>query len=226
LAKLAAVAELQESTLAKMTAAAEAEASARGAGGAAEFDQQAEFDQRLKEEQQKVAAAYEEDLDEMDRRLSGAEKALEECAAEKQRVSLQLEMTSLRLRENTLENTRLRDQLGAKAAEVSRLIDDHGRARLEWATRLRESETLAAKAQGLSESLTSRLQSLESIQSSLAACREKLHEHEIALARVQAERDAARQLAERTQVTLANQERELFEGLKTLRDMQRTLRRG
>jgi hypothetical protein len=221
--------KLQESELARAAVEAASGGPEAGLKGSSEEFSREEYsnlEDRLKEEQQKVAAAYEEDLDEMDRRLSSAEKALEECAAEKQRVSLQLDMTSLRLRENTVENTRLRDQLGAKAAEVSRLIDDHGRARLEWATRLRESETLAAKAQGLSESLTSRLQSLESIQSTLAACREKLHEHEIALARVQAERDAARQLAERTQATLARQEQELFDGLKTLRDMQRTLRRG
>lgn len=217
--------KLQESELARVAIEAARGNKQEGVSGEQE-EGGVSLEERLKEEQQKIAAAYEEDLDEMDRRLSSAEAALEECAAEKQRVSMQLDMASLRSKELVAENTRLRDQLGAKAAETSRLVEDHGRARLEWATRLRESETLAAKAQGMSESLSSRLQGFESIQASLTACREKLHEHEIALARVQAERDAARQNAERAQAVLAKQEQELFDGLKTLREMQRIVRRS
>lgn len=169
--------------------------------------------------------AYEDQLDDLDGKLADAERERNRYRDEKERLALEIETCQRSVAQLKEDVARLRDQLGAKAVEVTKLVEDHGQARLEWATRLRESETMAARAQGTSEATAARLQGMDTLADTLQTVRAKLREQELDNAVLGEQRKAAEEQLRGMKKELEEKETQLFDGLRTLREMQRVLRR-
>jgi predicted nucleic acid-binding Zn-ribbon protein len=170
-------------------------------------------------------ADYEDQLDELDEKLAEVERERQGLRQDKERLETELE-TQKRSAEMSREDVaRLRDQLSGKNLEITKLVEDHGRARLEWATRLRESETMAAKAQGTSEALAARLHGMDGLADTLNNVRTKLREQELEFAKCLTLKNAAEDQLHKLKLEMQEKEAQLFEGLRTLREMQRVLRR-
>jgi chromosome segregation ATPase len=124
------------------------------------------------------------------------------------------------------EIVKLRDKMAARMAELQKLTEEHAVQRLEWATRLRDSETQSAKAQGMAETLAARIKALEHSNAHLESVRAKLHETQLLLARCETEKRMVEEEKKRVQAELAEKEDVLFEGLRAVRELQRQTRRG
>jgi predicted nucleic acid-binding Zn-ribbon protein len=168
---------------------------------------------------------YEDQLDELDGKLAEVERERNRYRDEKERLALEIETCQRSMAQLKEDLARLRDQLGAKALEVTKLVEDHGQARLEWATRLRESETMAARAQGTSEAMAARLQGMDTLADTLQTVRAKLREQELDNAVLGEKRKAAEEQLRGIKKEMEEKETQLFDGLRTLREMQRVLRR-
>jgi len=230
-------------------AGAAAEAAARrvmceGAESAEEVERaaamMAEAEARVAERHRAAVAAYEQELDERAAEAARTEAALREAAEreaelrgeveartrEGEEAARRAEAAGQRAAALEAEVGRMRDKVAARAGEVQKLTEAHAAQRMEWAARLRSSETESARATGSAEALSARVRALEGLSAETDALRAKLHDTQLSLARAEAEGRAAQRELERVRGVAERREAELDEHLRTLRDMQRQLRSG
>lgn len=198
----------------------------------------AETEARAEEKLRRTIESYEGDLDEREALLEEARRRIaalqgevgegvrgqEELRGKLADAERRLESAAHRHAALEAEVSRGGDALAARTAEVQRLTREHGQERLEWATRLRTSETEAARAAGQAEALAARVKALETLNVQLEETRRGLHTAEVALARAEAEKRAAEAERDRARDILARKEDELRDGLRTLKEIGRTMR--
>jgi hypothetical protein len=198
----------------------------------------AEVEARAEAKLKQTIESYEQDLDEREtvlEALRGRYAVLQEELAAGKRchedlrnklsdAERKLEAAAMRQTALETEITRHTDVLAARTAEIQRLTNEHGRERLDWATRLRNSETEAARAAGQAEALATRVKAAEQLHSQLDEVRRALHVAEVALARADAQRQAAEAERDRSRDILARKEDELRDGLRTVKEISRTLK--
>jgi len=198
----------------------------------------AEIEARAEAKLRDTIDSYEKDLDEREEALEASRSkvaALQGDLAEALRVQAELrdklsegarkaEAAALRHKALEADVARAADALAARTAEVQRLTNEHGCERLEWATRLRKSETEAARASGQAEALAARVKTLDALHAQLEETRRALHTTEIALTRADAERKAAEVERDRAREILTRKEDELRDSLRTVKEISRTLK--
>jgi hypothetical protein len=198
----------------------------------------AEAEARGEEKLRRTIESYEHDLDEREEQLEAARRRAanlqaevaeglrgqEELRGKLAEAERRVEAAGQRHQALEAEVARSGDALAARTAEVQRLTREHGQERLEWATRLRTSETEAARAAGNAEALAARVKALETLHAQLEETRRGLHAAEVALARAEAEKRAAEAERDRARDSLSRKEDELRDGLRTLKEIGRTLR--
>jgi hypothetical protein len=195
-------------------------AAARLALAAAEAEAEARAEARLNE----TIASYERDLDERQAELEAARARGASLQTRLMDTTRRLEAATHRAAALDGEVQRLSDALAARAAEMQRLTAEQGAERLEWATRLRGSETEAARAVGLAEALQVRVNAYATLQDQLEEMRKAVHAAEVARSRAEAQSRAAEADRDRAQERLGAREAELREGLRTLREATRSLK--
>lgn len=108
---------------------------------------------------------------------------------------------------------KLQDKLEVSRDEVRRLIESQSAMRLDWATKLREVETEAARSSARAHVLETQCEGL----------RKRAEEAASLTQEVSKLRAEVRMLERRTE-EMAARERKVIEGLSAMRDLQRTLR--
>ena len=198
----------------------------------------AEAEGRINAKHRKALQDYEAELDDKQEEIE--DKAREIAAREDKIAALNAQiaeaearLTDVRAHKEVLANrcqalegeiAKTRDKMAARMAELQKLTEEHAAQRLEWATRLRDSETQSAKAQGQAESLAARIKTMEQSISQLEGVRAKLHDTQLTLARCETEKRMVEEEKKRVQAELADKEEILFEGLRAVRELQRQRR--
>lgn len=200
----------------------------------------AEVESRLNAKHRKALEAYEEELDqkqeEIEEQLNhGAQLRDKIAAMQNQITETEARMQDARAHKDVLSNrcqalegevNKMRDKLSGRLLELQKLTEEHASQRLEWATRLRDSETQSARAEGKAESLAARVKALEQSNSQLEALRNKLHDTQLSLARCETEKKMVEEEKKRIQAELTEKEDMLFEGLRAIRELQRNSKRS
>lgn len=247
LGRRVAEAEAEAQVAGERAAAAEASAETRVSkleeatrlGGASEVSARvAEAEARFEAKLRDTIDSYERDLDEREEAVEAArqrtatlqaELAESHRSADALRAKLaeaerRLEAAAHRHAALETEAARAADALAARASELQRLTGEHGRERLEWATRLRNSETEAARAAGQAEALAARVKTAETLHAQLEETRRALHTSEIALTRAETQQRGAETERDRAREILARREDELRDSLRTVKEISRTLK--
>jgi hypothetical protein len=195
-------------------------AASRLALAAAEAEAEARAEARLNE----TIASYERDLDERQAELEAARAQAAALQTRLTDATRRLEAATHRVGALEAEVQRLSDALAARAAEMQRLTAEHGAERMEWATRLRTSETEAARAVGQAEALQVRVNAYATLQDQLDEMRKAVHAAEVARSRAEAECRAAEAAQGRAEERLNAREAELRDGLRTLKEATRSIK--
>lgn len=186
----------------------------------AQQDYEAELDSKQEEieEQSRQIGVREEKIAALQAQIAEGEARLMDVRAHK-------DILTNRCQALEGEIAKTRDKMAARMAELQKLTEEHAAQRLEWATRLRDSETQSAKAQGVAESLAARVKTMEQSIAQLEGVRAKLHETQLTLARCETEKRMVEEEKKRVQAELSEKEDVLFEGLRAVRELQRQAKR-
>lgn len=201
-----------------------------------------ELEATLETKHREMVASLEEELDarhsELDEvsaelkktnaQLSETKRSLhlscEEVAALKSAVQQERDRSSEAVRSAQAVNAKLQEKLTGRMVELQKIMETQGEQRMEWASKLRESENERSRAEAQVVMLQAKVQKLEASADEIHELHRRLRETELTLARAEAERKLAQGEIERLNTKFNERERELFDGLRTVREMQRRIR--
>lgn len=175
---------------------------------------------RQSEEMERDMDALQDDLDSVRRAWESDKEELQRELASSQQERVTLERESATLKEQVKLVPVLQDRVQSKANEIQSLIESHAKVRMDWAQTLRQAESRASKAESKVDLLENQVKQLDDYRT----LQQEHQDLKLKHSELHVELKVRVEELERLRQRANQQDQTVFEGMRSIRDLQRALR--